>query len=641
MEDIFIKIYTKKKPEPFLKYSYIQDKKNGKTLLHYSIELNKNNFIKSLIPVSNLEIVDNNSNTPIHTAIIYNSPFAMELIKLNPTHITNNQGFSILDLAIIHNNKKITQKLIKDNYPINYSTIKIIANKNPSLFLQITPKGKNEQNENYLFELFKNNNYTIELIQELLQKDSYSFLNLDSNRNTTGHIYLTHCIKFNEDILDLIISANPVYLLSIPNRSNLSILDLLLVEHNATEYFKNIITKYHFDVNSYDYFGNTLLHRVIGMEKIFPEIPVNEILTFLIKNNADVHIPNINGNTPLHLLCKENKVNIIKNINCPDLLIKNKTGKTPISYLPRNTLPEIYTHFKNSGYFNKNSNHYLEKCLIQIHNPIINNKQKSNYSLFTGSGLNELMGFIYLRDKYKNLCFLNYDIKLEKIQGTEKYVVDYEDYNIIWDKGILTFPDKLYNSLSDKIKSCNYIVIPITLIASVVNESLHANYLIIDTKKKTIERFEPHGGMSLYFYHTDLLDTELIKKLNFGYKYLRPIDYLPVVGFQSIQSFENYMYLLNRIGDPEGFCATWGIWYIDLRLSNSGIDQKTLVKQTMKEIMKSNKKFTEFIRDYSAFIVKTRNTMIKKYLGINNFVEEKMTKNNAKKISKFLSKKFT
>jgi hypothetical protein len=249
------------------------------------------------------------------------------------------------------------------------------------------------------------------------------------------------------------------------------------------------------------------------------------------------------------------------------------------------------------------------------------------------------MGIAYLKRKYPELCFvLGNDKIYSGIGETNRFVIDYSKYNILWDGKKLEFPKDFKNYYNKVITegSCRFIIIPITLVPIIPEESLHANYLIIDKQKKTSERFEPHGGLSQYFYRTDELDSEIIKHLEIKYQYYRPIDFLPIIGFQTLQSYENFVYLLNRIGDPEGFCAAWGLYYLDLRFANPDIEPKELVKLGIEELLADSRELTDFIRDYSAYIIKERNSILNKIVKKKNIIEEKLSSSQMKKIETYI-----
>lgn len=66
-----------------------------------------------------------------------------------------------------------------------------------------------------------------------------------------------------------------------------------------------------------------------------------------------------------------------------------------------------------------------------------------------------------------------------------------------------------------------------------------------------IERFSPEGGHNTVDNKTmdDLLEEELT--WNTGFKYIRPYEYIPFIGFQTLSNETNINNIKN--GDPRGF----------------------------------------------------------------------------------------
>jgi hypothetical protein len=140
--------------------------------------------------------------------------------------------------------------------------------------------------------------------------------------------------------------------------------------------------------------------------------------------------------------------------------------------------------------------------------------------------------------------------------------------------------------------------------------------IIIDIKNKLIERFEPNGKYSPrgFYYNNDLLDTLLLNKFTDilpEYKYIKPLLYLPTIGFQILETIEDSV--CKKIGDPNGFCAVWCVWWTEQRLTHSDIDIKKLAEELIKHMKFSNKSFKKLIRNYSMNIVKIRDEYLKKY----------------------------
>ena len=141
---------------------------------------------------------------------------------------------------------------------------------------------------------------------------------------------------------------------------------------------------------------------------------------------------------------------------------------------------------------------------------------------------------------------------------------------------------------------------------------LHANILIYDFKNMTVERFEPYGDSSLVENTIDdILEEELT--WNTGLKYLRPKDFLPFAGFQTISDETN---LINtKAGDFGGFCLAWCLWYVEHKMINLNIEPKQLIRKTINRFMSMNIRPMEYIRNYANYISIFRLNYLKK-IGI-------------------------
>jgi hypothetical protein len=135
------------------------------------------------------------------------------------------------------------------------------------------------------------------------------------------------------------------------------------------------------------------------------------------------------------------------------------------------------------------------------------------------------------------------------------------------------------------------------------DDILHANFLIYDFTKMIIERFEPYGNTSFTDnYIDDILEEELT--WNTRLQYIRPKDFLPYSGFQTI-SDESNIYNM-KSGDFGGFCLAWCLWYLETKMINPDIDSKILVKKLISKLNNLDIKFSEYIRNYANKINLTR-----------------------------------
>ena len=98
-----------------------------------------------------------------------------------------------------------------------------------------------------------------------------------------------------------------------------------------------------------------------------------------------------------------------------------------------------------------------------------------------------------------------------------------------------------------------------------------------------------------------------------------------------------------RVGDLGGFCLAWCIWYIELRINNN-LKPKILVEKTIKKMIRENKIFIDFIRNYGNHLAKFSKKFYldsgidKKNIYNKVHTDEdiiKIKKNILKKLSKF------
>jgi hypothetical protein len=141
-----------------------------------------------------------------------------------------------------------------------------------------------------------------------------------------------------------------------------------------------------------------------------------------------------------------------------------------------------------------------------------------------------------------------------------------------------------------------------------------------------IERFEPHGSNAFEFnYNPKLLDTLLelkFKEFNHNISYYRPTEFLPFIGFQTLESLETET--CRKIGDPNGFCGVWTIWWVYQRMvniNNPKLNINNIANELIKYIKLDNKGFKTIIRNFSSKITNIRDTYLKKIgIDINDWV---------------------
>ena len=104
----------------------------------------------------------------------------------------------------------------------------------------------------------------------------------------------------------------------------------------------------------------------------------------------------------------------------------------------------------------------------------------------------------------------------------------------------------------------------------------HANMLIINATNKTVEHFEPNGVLEGDIGELLIAAAMKLKEELFpDYTYIPVISFCPETGIQ--------MELARRFPHSNflGSCAIWSMWYAFLRLSNPGLDQKSIYEYSI------------------------------------------------------------
>jgi hypothetical protein len=271
----------------------------------------------------------------------------------------------------------------------------------------------------------------------------------------------------------------------------------------------------------------------------------------------------------------------------------------------------------------------------------------THYTLFQSKFKDVGIFTLYLNDKYKELLIPNmqiYIIKNLTFENTFPFSDDLIIKESIFPWIISYYSNTEYyihpylNNLINAERHNKNKRFGIVFLSLIYDNVLHANVLVYDFKNLTIERFEPYGNTSLIENNVDdLLEEELTWST--GFKYLRPKDFLPFAGFQTISDETN---LINtKAGDFGGFCLAWCLWYIETRIKNPNVEPKTLVLKIINKLNKLDYKFSEHIRNYSNKINEQRVKYIKK-IGIDekDISNIHLTNNNDYILAEFLIKKY-
>jgi hypothetical protein len=260
------------------------------------------------------------------------------------------------------------------------------------------------------------------------------------------------------------------------------------------------------------------------------------------------------------------------------------------------------------------------------------------HCFYTGNPIDILFGLIMLNNDFKKNglnIILDYPLTINnllenhyfKLGINYPYVNDFSNIEIIWSYQKIFYPSFFDFEVKSRIKTSKYIIIPIGIDISLGS---HANILFWDVKNKTIERFEPNGANypNNYNYNPDLLDDILYNKFKHfdnNIKYYKPNHFLPVISFQILENLENDK--CKKIGDPNGFCAVWCIWWVYqrmLNIDNHEISINNIANELIKIIKFDNNSFKNIIRNFSKKITEIRDKLL---ITINKDINDWVTQN--------------
>lgn len=536
----------------------------------------------------------------------------------------------------------------------------------------------------FISNILNNKNLTTELannirkMNELFKHIKWNINTYNIDGNTPSHIFFSNIDFFALSKLNMLINLiGELTDMNIQNFIGESVL-YLVVKNNYWKNISNILVGKKLDIfivanggktifdyiekKDYGEFLNLITNSYLNQlssdkksskwieywdnrcKKIVKLSELNETELELIKN-LDIIGDNFNTNTNI----------------CFDI-IKNKLNKAI----------EIFIQSKNS--FNNKSypvTHKYVKLITKYPNVVI--------STFSGSTIDVLSGLIYLVKKFNNIGGVDGDngdngynatdhtnknyvlspiniiknktdivvckkikSKLDNLDNKQQFntvsnqICEIFGFEILWINKNIIFPvDKnitistiLSWAIKNKSDGCRWFIVPLGI---EIGSFSHANYLIIDIEMMEVERFEPHGshppiGLN---YEPELLDmfiSSYLDETGFVFKYFKPKDYLPKIGFQTIEINELKS---DYIGDPNGFCALWCIWWVDMRLSNPTISRTRLVKQLNRELINNKISYKKLIRDYSQYIIDIRDKIfVKANTNINEWINDTIPDKN-------------
>lgn len=656
---------------------------NGYSILYYPIKLNYPDIInilidydKQLTGITLFNFQDRKGNTPLHYAVFYKNTYALQKMLMNGADIEyrNNVGYNPFHMAIIKKDINIIQIINKyGKFKINSKTLDndtplhLACNYQVKECVQILlDKGANINESNGIGFL--------PIFYSIIQNDMdiiklFPNINLYHQDDVNGNTVLYYAITYDHsEIIDYIFSISHIieksdenytenttsFDFKTPNEIDPNIVNIegLTILHMLLYKYKEEFDKYielllpHTNVNYQDNHGYTILHILVEKDlwKKFESILKKKKLNIYIKNNEDRSVFDM-----VPLLYRELFLEMVT-VSYAAYLIKYS-----------GTLPEDWQ--KKCSKLDSLKD---PKCVDNIHHEIVKNKNSIPYrtdkimitidldtsvsiSTFTGNHLDILAGVKYLTMKYPDSYSLycaksgKYDETHSKLR--EDPATHVFNLEIRWIYQKIFFPSDFNGCFREIVtmKKYRWIIIPIGIILSNGN---HSNILLYDIKNNVIERFEPHGsGYPYQFnYNPELLDEIIFRHIsNIIYdidssievKYINPEQYLPKVGFQIFENFESHFN--TNIGDPNGFCFLWCIWYIDYRLKYLNCDPKKLVKKIITNIRLHNYSFRNIIRNYSKKITDLRDSFLAIIgMDINDYLNGRISQDNLEKIRNYI-----
>ena len=453
-----------------------------------------------------------------------------------------------------------------------------------------------------LYSILKNMNLSIKNKIKILNKFTDEEINRKNNYNVGLLFYAFDNIHIFNYLIKRNIDINYYTIINTQNPIRIAIrYDIL---NGTRDFTKNLIITKEI-CNELDKYNENIAHTILEI-RISRNAQLNNLLKVDYSLDLDIlklcdtecwNQFNINKITPLELLTQLD-ITVYSN-----LLLKNNISVNSI----------ILSKISNNAWLT------LLKKLPCFTNKIININVNIDCTKFQAKFSDIGIFMLYLSNKYNklfipminsylinNLSFINSFPFSDNIIAKEPIfpwiitITSEEEYYIH------PYLNNIINSYKNKNKLFCIIFLSLRL-----DNSLHANLIIYDFKNKIIERFEPYGKC-VNDYIDDILEEELT--WNTGFTYIRPNDYLPYSGFQTI-SDENLSTNL-KPGDFGGFCLAWCLWYIETKIINPTLPSKILVRKLINKLNNQNINYIEYIRNYSDKINNKRLKYLKK-IGIS------------------------
>lgn len=415
---------------------------NGESALHILVNYGYTDLFIKLLKINKELINTNNINQDSLQSLVEDNKIFSWIVKNCDVDFftKNEEGLNVLDINIIKSNKK------GDNYYKNIEAIlNSLDNKKKKLL--------NEPDNNPLVLAIENGNRDI--VKLILDKGIVD-VNVQNKQFTTP---LTAAVKNGMyDIVDILINKGA----NVNNVANMNIDDnplnfLMLRSDNSSKIMIDKLIKHGFDINRHNKYKDTPLHLALQLDK-----KLSDSLIFTLIYYTDINKTNINGDTALHLLFRNNGLYDWKHYDTVlkkkelDIFKKNNENKMVINYVKNTDMPLFIDTVANS-YINKfgycgnrkdvSDNLKFKQCLDIVKKHIFDNSrsypneddknnmskqfkivdgEETNFGSFNSDTIHNILYTILMLKKYKNIGVPFQSYSYDKLLN-DKIVETYTD----------------------------------------------------------------------------------------------------------------------------------------------------------------------------------------------------------------------
>ena len=248
---------------------------------------------------------------------------------------------------------------------------------------------------------------------------------------------------------------------------------------------------------------------------------------------------------------------------------------------------------------------------------------RENIDIHPGTFQFSEIAFKYLSNRYDNLSYPNEDsgennlsltfyiiknpeiydgrfhISLRNNNQTKEYLIyDFQDGVIFTREELKYLTDDIKKGIA-KNKNKRFFSMRVDLQSF---DLAHANIIIYDTKKNTLELFDPHGSKTMDKFEpmkVRMMLKIIFEKISPSITFLESYEINPFMGLQKIQGKNEYLRTPDEI---LGYCGAWTFFYLQMRLANPDLSQMSLIKQIKNEIIKKGN-FFNMMRNYVKYII--------------------------------------